>query len=58
MTARTLLDRTGTFIGLVLVAIIFGALVGSQFFAPGNIELMARQAAIVCMAALGMTVRS
>jgi ribose transport system permease protein len=56
MTARTLLDRTGTFIGLVLVAIIFGALVGSQFFAPGNVELMARQAAIVCMAALGMTV--
>ena len=56
MTARSLLDRAGTFIGLVLVAIIFGALVGGQFFAPGNIELMARQAAIVCMAALGMTV--
>ncbi|HYT67298.1 MAG TPA: ABC transporter permease [Vicinamibacterales bacterium] len=56
MTARSLLDRTGTFIGLLLVAIIFGALVGSQFFSPGNVELMARQAAIVCMAALGMTV--
>jgi ribose/xylose/arabinose/galactoside ABC-type transport system permease subunit len=56
MTARLLLDRAGTFLGLVLVAVIFGALVGGQFFAPGNIELMARQTAIVCMAALGMTV--
>jgi ribose/xylose/arabinose/galactoside ABC-type transport system permease subunit len=56
MTARALLDRTGTFLGLLLVAVIFGVLVGSQFFAPGNIELMARQTAIVCMAALGMTV--
>jgi ribose transport system permease protein len=56
MTARSLLDRAGTFIGLVLVAVIFGVLVGRQFFAPGNIELMARQAAIVSMAALGMTV--
>jgi len=56
MTARSLVDRLGTLIGLILVAIVFGSLVGSQFFAPGNIELMARQAAIVCMAALGMTV--
>jgi ribose/xylose/arabinose/galactoside ABC-type transport system permease subunit len=56
MTARSLLERTGTLLGLVLVALIFGALVGRQFFAPGNVELMARQAAIVCMAALGMTV--
>lgn len=56
MTARSLLDRTGTLLGLGLVAIVFGALVGRQFFAPGNVELMARQTAIVCMAALGMTV--
>ena len=56
MTARSMIDRMGTLIGLILVAIIFGLLVGSQFFAPANIELMARQAAIVCMAALGMTV--
>jgi ribose transport system permease protein len=56
MTARSMIDRMGTLIGLILVATIFGVLVGSQFFAPGNIELMARQAAIVCMAALGMTV--
>ena len=56
MTARSLLDRTGVFFGLVLVAAIFGVLVGSQFFAPANLELMARQTAIVCMAALGMTI--
>ena len=56
MTARSMIDRMGTLIGLILVAIIFGLLVGSQLFAPANIELMARQAAIVCMAALGMTV--
>src|SRR6476469_10686741 len=56
LTARSLLDRTGTLIGLILVAAIFGALVGRQFFAPANVELMARQTAIVCMAALGMTV--
>lgn len=56
MTARSLVDRTGTFVGLILVAVVFGVLVGSQFFAPANVELMARQAAIVCMAALGMTV--
>ena len=56
MTARALLDRTGVFFGLVLVAAIFGLLVGRQFFAPANLELMARQTAIVCMAALGMTI--
>ena len=56
MTARSILDRTGTLVGLILVAAIFGALVGRQFFAPANLELMARQTAIVCMAALGMTV--
>ena len=30
-------------------------LIGPQFFAPANLELMARQTAIVCIAALGMT---
>lgn len=53
---RSLLDRAGTLLGLILVAAIFGALVGGQFFAPVNIELMARQTAIVCTAALGMTI--
>jgi ribose transport system permease protein len=56
MTTRALLDRTGTALGLAGVALLFGILVGAQFFAPANIELMARQTAIVCMAALGMTV--
>src|SRR5215212_9599508 len=56
MTAKSMLDRAGVFLGLVLVATIFGALVGAQFYAPANLELMARQTAIVCMAALGMTV--
>ncbi len=40
----------------MLVAALFGVLVGGQFFAPANLELMARQTAIVCMAALGMTI--
>jgi ribose/xylose/arabinose/galactoside ABC-type transport system permease subunit len=53
--ARSLLSRLGTLLGLALVALVFGLLVGPQFFAPGNIDLMARQTAIVCMAALGMT---
>jgi ribose transport system permease protein len=56
MTTRSLVERAGTFVGLVLVAIIFGALVGPQFFAPTNLELMARQMAIVSIAAVGMTI--
>src|SRR5262249_5321568 len=56
MTTRSLLDRAGTLLGLILVAAIFGVLIGSQFFAPANLELMARQTAIVCTAALGMTI--
>jgi ribose/xylose/arabinose/galactoside ABC-type transport system permease subunit len=56
MTTRSLLERAGTFLGLVLVAIIFGVLVGPQFFSPTNLELMARQMAIVSMAAVGMTI--
>ena len=56
MTTRSLIERAGTFVGLVLVAIIFGILVGPQFFAPSNLELMARQMAIVSIAAVGMTI--
>jgi ribose transport system permease protein len=56
MTIRSLVERAGTFFGLVFVAIIFGALVGPQFFAPTNLELMARQMAIVSIAAVGMTI--
>jgi ribose/xylose/arabinose/galactoside ABC-type transport system permease subunit len=56
MTRRSLVDRGGTLIGLIVVAIVFGVLVGGRFYAPANLELMARQAAIVCVAAIGMTV--
>jgi ribose transport system permease protein len=56
MTTRSLLDRTGTLLGLILVAMVFGVLVGPHFFAPTNLELMARQTAIVSIAAVGMTI--
>jgi ribose transport system permease protein len=56
MTTRSLIDRAGTLLGLFAVALLFGLLLGWQFFEPANLELMARQTAIVCMAALGMTV--
>ena len=56
MTRRSLVDRGGTFIGLIVVAMVFGLLVGGRFYAPDNLELMARQAAIVCVAAIGMTI--
>jgi ribose transport system permease protein len=56
MTRRSFLDRAGTLIGLIVVAVVFGIVVGSQFYAPANLELMARQAAIVCVAAIGMTI--
>ena len=55
VAARRLLDERGVLAGLVIVALTFGALIGPQFFAAANIELMARQTAIVCVAALGMT---
>src|SRR5919198_6323245 len=52
---RRLLDEAGVLAGLVAVALIFGALIGPQFFRAANLELMARQTVIVCVAALGMT---
>src|SRR5881409_2930986 len=52
---RRLLDETGVLIGLAIVLALFGALVGPQFFRAANVELMARQTVIVCVAALGMT---
>ena len=55
MRARELLTRGGPVLGLVLVSAFFGVLVGPQFFSPGNLELIARQTAIVGTAALGMT---
>jgi len=56
VTTRSFIDRAGTLLGLILVAIIFGVLVGPRFFAPTNLELMARQTAIVSIAAVGMTI--
>src|SRR5438128_11437985 len=52
---RGVVDEAGVLAGLVVVALIFGALIGPQFFRAANLELMARQTVIVCVAALGMT---
>ena len=53
---RLLRGAGGPILGLALVAVIFGILIGARFFLPANLELMARQTAIVAAAALGMTV--
>ena len=55
MKVRELLSRGGPFLGLALVLGLFGVLVGPQFFRPANLDLIARQTAIVGTAALGMT---
>ena len=55
MTRRQILESLGPILGLTFVAIVFGFLVGPQFFRGSNIELIARQTAIVCTASLGMT---
>jgi len=55
VTARRLADERGVLLGLAVVALVFGVLIGPQFFSAGNLELMARQTVIVCVAALGMT---
>jgi ribose/xylose/arabinose/galactoside ABC-type transport system permease subunit len=55
VTARRLLDEAGVLVALAAVALLFGALIGPQFFRAANLELMARQTVIVCVAALGMT---
>jgi len=52
---RRLLDETGVLIGLAVVLALFGVLIGPQFFRAANLELVARQTVIVCVAALGMT---
>jgi ribose transport system permease protein len=53
--ARELLSKGGPFLGLALVLLLFGFAIGPQFFRPANLDLIARQTAIVGMAALGMT---
>lgn len=55
MNAKELLSRGGPFLGLAFVLALFGILIGPQFFRPVNLDLIARQTAIVGMAALGMT---
>ena len=55
MKARDLVTRGGPLLGLVFVCAVFFFLIGPQFFRGGNLELVARQTAIVCTAALGMT---
>ncbi len=55
VASRRLLDETGVLVGLALVLALFGALIGPQFFRASNMELVARQTVIVCVAALGMT---
>jgi ribose/xylose/arabinose/galactoside ABC-type transport system permease subunit len=50
-----MLAETGVLVGLALVLALFGALIGPQFFRAANMELVARQTVIVCVAALGMT---
>jgi ribose transport system permease protein len=53
---RLLRGAGGPILGLLFVAVIFGVLIGTRFFQPANLELVARQTAIVAAAALGMTV--
>ena len=55
MKAGELLAKGGPFLGLLLVAALFGFLIGPQFFGAANLDLIARQTAIVGTAALGMT---
>jgi ribose transport system permease protein len=55
MNRRALLETGGPILGLLAVLIVFGFLVGPYFFRGANLELIARQTAIVATAALGMT---
>lgn len=55
MSSRRWLDAAGPLLGLLFVSTVFGALIGPRFFFGANLELIARQTAIVCAAALGMT---
>ena len=55
-TSSQLLTQSGPIAGLFFVCVVFGVLVGPQFFRTGNLELIARQTAIVAVAALGMTI--
>jgi len=55
MNLRRWLDEGGVFIALAAVLVLFGLLIGPRFFSGANLELIARHAAVVCVAAYGMT---
>jgi ribose/xylose/arabinose/galactoside ABC-type transport system permease subunit len=55
MNVRALAGTSGPLLGVVFVSLVFVVLVGPQFLRGTNLELIARQTAIVCAAALGMT---
>jgi ribose transport system permease protein len=55
VNVRRLFETAGPLLGLLFVTLIFGSLIGPRFFNGANLELIARQTAIVCTAALGMT---
>jgi ribose/xylose/arabinose/galactoside ABC-type transport system permease subunit len=52
----SILGKGGAFLGLALVCVVFGIAVGPQFFSAANLDLIARQTAIVGIAAVGMTI--
>jgi len=55
-TTGSWLTGSGPFLGLMFVCLVAVFVVGPQFFRASNLELIARQTAIVAVAALGMTV--
>src|SRR4029453_11545236 len=55
VNARRLFETAGPLLGLLFVTIIFGSLIGPRFLNGANLELIARQTAIVCTTTLGMT---
>jgi ribose/xylose/arabinose/galactoside ABC-type transport system permease subunit len=55
LTRRAFAGVVGPVLGLAFVTMIFTSLIGRYFLGPDNIELIARQTAVVAAAALGMT---
>jgi ribose transport system permease protein len=55
MTTRWKIAELGVLVALFSILVLFALLIGPRFLRAANLELMARQTAIVCVAALGMT---
>jgi ribose transport system permease protein len=55
MKMTKLTNELGVLLALAAVVLLFTSVVGPGFVSPVNLELMARQAAIVCVTAFGMT---